>query len=108
MDKSLEERIIDLERRLLPIATFLYEKYGKEIETIKLDDIERNGTLYKIKYTIETDKGTKDIVIEVKGYSDKQAMFIGNRDIIYPQMSRLQSDGKISWFKTINKQLLNK
>jgi hypothetical protein len=108
MNKTLEERITDLERRLLPIATFLYERYGKEIETIKLEDINQNGELYKIKYTIETDKGTKDIVIEVKGYSDKQAMFIGNRDIIYPQMSRLHSDGKISWFKTINKQLLNK
>ena len=52
--------------------------------------------------------GKKDIVIEVRGYSEKQSLFIGNRDIVYPQMSRLKTEGKIQWFKTIDKKVLQK
>ena len=108
MNKTLEERITELERRFFPIEKVLYERFEKEIEVNKTNDINQNGSLYKIQYTIETDLGKKDIVIEVRGYSEKQSLFIGNRDIVYPQMSRLKTQGKIQWFKTIDKKVLQK
>ena len=57
-------------------------------------------------FKVETDKGIRDIVFEVKAYTEKQALFIGNRDIVFPNMNRLKESGKIKWFKTINKQII--
>lgn len=104
--KELEQRIIDLERRFYPIENIMYEQYEKEIELRKSTLIEKEGYSYKVQYTLETDKGKKDMIVEVKAYTEKQALFISNRDIVYPNMSRLKEEGKIKWFKTINKQIV--
>jgi len=104
--KELEQRIIDLERRFYPIENIMYEMYEKEIETRKSKDIENNGYSYKVKFVVDTDKGCKDIIFEVKGYTEKQALYIGNRDVVYPNMSRLKDNGTIKWFKTISKEII--
>ena len=101
--KELEQRIIDLERRFFPIEKVLYETDLKEnIEVKKTEDIERDGTNYTIRATIETDKGDKTIQFNIKAWSDKQALYLANDKVIYPQMSRLQNEGKIRWLKTFN------
>jgi len=104
--KELEQRIIDLERRFFPIEKVLYEKHREEIEVKKSEDIERDGTNYTIRAVIETDKGKNTIQFNVKGYTEKQALYFANEKVIYPQMVRLQNDGKIRWFKTISKQII--
>lgn len=104
--KSVEERLTDLERRFYPLEELLYQMYETKIEEIKEKDIKENGLLFKVKYKIETDKGLTDIVVDVRAYTDKQALFFSNRDVIYPNMNRLQSEGKISWFKTISKEII--
>jgi hypothetical protein len=104
--QKLEQRIIDLERRFYPIENIMYEQYEKEIELRKSTLINQEGYSYKVQYTLETDKGKKDMIVEVKAYTEKQALFISNRDIVYPNMCRLKDSGKIKWFKTINKQIV--
>ena len=104
--KELEQRIIDLERRFYPIENIMYEQYEKEIELRKSKQIENEGYSYKVQYTLDTDKGKKDIVVEVKAYSVRQALFISNRDIVYPNMCKLKESGKIKWFKTIDKKIV--
>lgn len=107
--KELEQRIIDLERRFFPIEKVLYDTELKEnIEVKKTEDIERDGTNYTIRAIIETDKGDHNIQFPIKAYTDKQALYFANEKVIFPQMSRLQSEGKIRWFKTKSKQIVNK
>ena len=104
--KQLEQRIIDLERRFLPIEKVLYEKMESEIEVKKMEDITINGTNYTISAVIETNLGTKTIQFNQKGYTEKQALYFAQRDVIFPQMSKLKDMGKVQWFKTISKQII--
>ena len=108
MEQTIEQRLTDLERRFYPIESVLYNMFEKEIESVKSKEIEDKGDTYKVSFTIETDVVTKEVNFEVKAFSEKQALFIGNRDYIFPQMSRLKDNGKIKWFKTINKKILQK
>ena len=103
---ELLQRITDLERRFYPLEELMYEMYQNEIELRKSKDIENNGYSYKVKFVVDSDIGSKDIVFEVKGYTEKQALFIGNRDVVFPNMSRLKESGKIKWFKTISKEII--
>jgi hypothetical protein len=104
--KELEQRLIDLERRFFPLEKVMYETSQKEIEVIKQQEIDNNGTSYTISAVIETDKGTNTIDFKVKAWTEKQALYYANQNVIYPQMVRLQNDGKIQWFKTISKQIV--
>jgi capsule polysaccharide export protein KpsE/RkpR len=106
MEQTIEQRITDLERRFYPIENVLYTMFEKEIESVKSKEIEDNGYSYKVSFTIETDVVTKEVKFEVKAFSDKQALFIANRDFVFPQMSRLKENGKIKWFKTIDKKII--
>jgi capsule polysaccharide export protein KpsE/RkpR len=106
MEQTIEQRLTDLERRFYPIESVLYNMFEKEIESVKSKEIEDKGDTYKVSFTIETDVVTKEVNFEVKAFSEKQALFIGNRDYVFPQMSRLKDNGKIKWFKTINKKIL--
>jgi hypothetical protein len=106
--KELEQRLIDLERRFFPIEKVMYETSKNEIESFKQQEIDKNGTSYTISAVIETDKGTNTIDFKVKAWTEKQALYYANQNVIYPQMVRLQNDGKIQWFKTISKQIINK
>jgi hypothetical protein len=104
--QELEQRIIDLERRFFPIEKIMYETSKDKIEVVKQQEIDNNGTSYTISAVIETDKGTNTIQFKVKAWTEKQALYYANEKVIYPQMVRLQNDGKIQWFKTISKKIV--
>lgn len=106
--KELEQRLIDLERRFFPIEKVMYETSKNEIESFKQQEIDNNGTSYTISAVIETDKGTNTIDFKVKAWTEKQALYYANQNVIFPNMSKLQTEGKIKWFKTISKQIINK
>ena len=103
--KELEKRLTDLERRFFTIEKVINSKYKSEVEENKRLDIERDGTNYNIEAVIETNKGKSTINFKVKAWTEKQALYLANENVIYPQMSRLQNEGKIEWFKTISKQI---
>jgi len=104
--QEIEQRIIDLERRFFPIEKVLYEKYKEEIEVKKDEDIDRDGTSYNVSARIETDKGINTIQFKVKAWTEKQALYLANQNVIFPNMSKLQTEGKIKWFKTISKEII--
>ena len=65
------------------------------------------GTKYKVQFLIETDKGTKPITIDnIYAWSDKDAMYVGTVLNVKPEMDRLQSEGKIRFYKIINKKII--
>jgi hypothetical protein len=106
--QELEQRLIDLERRFFPIEKIMFETSNNKIEKYKQQDIDNNGTSYTISATIETDKGVNKIDFKVKAWTEKQALYYANQNVIFPNMSKLQKDGKIQWFKTISKEIINK
>jgi hypothetical protein len=106
--KEIEQRLIDLERRFFPIEKIMYETSKNKIEELKQQEIDNNGTSYTISAVIETDKGTNTIDFKVKAWTEKQALYYANQNVIFPNMSKLQTEGKIKWFKTISKQIKNK
>jgi hypothetical protein len=106
MNKTLEERITDIERRFFPIETVLYQSELKElIETQKNFEIKNNGNKYFIEVNFQTDKGTYTKVFEVIAYTEKQALFFCDRDILNPNLTELKRLGKIKWYKIINKKV---
>jgi hypothetical protein len=104
--KELEQRLIDLERRFFPIEKVVYDSSKNQIEQYKQQEIDNNGTSYNVVATIETDKGITTINLKVKAWSEKQALYYANEKYIFPNMNRLKDEGKIKWFKTINKQIV--
>lgn len=106
--EQLTQRLIDLERRFFPIEKVVYETSKNEIEVFKQQEIDNNGTSYNVSAVIETDKGLNTINFKVKAWTEKQALYYANQNVIFPNMSKLQKDGKIQWFKTISKQIINK
>ena len=60
-----------------------------------------------MQFLIETDKGTKPITIDnIYAWSDKDAMYVGTVLNVKPEMDRLQSEGKIRFYKIINKKII--
>jgi len=104
--EELKQRIIDLERRFFPIEKVVYDSSKNQIEVYKQQEIDNNGTSYNVVATIETDKGITNINLKVKAWSEKQALYYANEKYIFPNMNRLKDEGKIKWFKTINKQIV--
>ena len=104
--KEMEQRIIDLERRFFPIEKVVYDTSKYKVEEYKQQEIDNNGTTFNISAEIETDKGRNTINFKVKAWTEKQALYYANQNVIYPQMSRLQNEGKIKYFKTISKQIV--
>lgn len=104
--KEIEQRIIDLERRFFPIEKVVYDTSKYKVEEYKQQEIDNNGTTFNISAEIETDKGINTINFKVKAWTEKQALYYANQNVIYPQMSRLQKEGKIKFFKTISKQIV--
>ena len=104
--KELEQRLIDLERRIFPLEKIMYETSKDKIEEFKQQEIDNNGTSYTISAVIETDKGMNTIDFKVKAWTEKQALYYANQNVIFPNMSKLQTEGKIKWFKTISKQII--
>jgi hypothetical protein len=108
MENNIEERLLSVERRLEALLKSLSDEHKNRIEIIKDEMVRTDGNTYTIQAIIETDLGEKTIKFDVKGWSDKQALFYANRDIIFPNMSKLQSEGKIKWFKTLKKEIILK
>ena len=102
-----EERIVSLERRLMALLNSLPKEMQDRVDEEKFILRKETGTKYKVQFLIETDKGTKPITIDnIYAWSDKDAMYVGTVLNVKPEMDRLQSEGKIRFYKIINKKII--
>lgn len=107
MENNIEERLLSVERRLTALLNILPEDWQDRLDEEKLVMRKQTGEKYKVQYLIETDKGTKSFVLdEVWAWSEKDAIFVGSVLHIQPNMERLQKEGKIRFYKIINKKIL--
>ena len=105
MDKTLEQRITDLERRFRPIEYVLYRsEFEPLIEEAKGVELNSRGNTYIVSVTFETDKGNYTKEFEQKAYTNKQSEFLCERDIIHPNLQSLKKIGKIRWYRILSKQ----
>jgi hypothetical protein len=103
----MEERLLSVERRLMALLNSLPKEMQDRVEEEKFILRKETGTKYKVQFLIETDKGTKPITIDdIWAWSDKDAMYVGTVLNVKPQMDRLQSEGKIRFYKIINKKVI--
>ena len=103
----MEERILSLERRLTALLNSLTKEMQDRVDEEKFILRKQTGTKYKVQFLIETDKGTKPITIDnIWAWSDKDAMYVGSTVYVKPEMDRLQSEGKIRFYKIINKKVI--
>lgn len=103
----MEERLLSLERRLMALLNILPKEWQDKVEEEKFVMRKETGTKYKVQFLIETDKGTKPITIDnIWAWSDADAMYVGSVVYVKPEMDRLQSEGKIRFYKIINKKVL--
>ena len=103
----MEDRILSLERRLMALLNSLPKEMQDRVEEEKFVMRKETGTKYKVQFLIETDKGTKPITIDnIYAWSDKDAMYVGSVVYVKPEMDRLQSEGKIRFYKIINKKVM--
>lgn len=103
----MEERLLSVERRLLALLNSLPKEMQDRVEEEKFILRKETGTKYKVQFLIETDKGTKPITIDnIWAWSEKDAIFVGIQLHIKPNMDRLQSEGKIRFYKIISKKIL--
>jgi hypothetical protein len=104
----MEERLLSVERRLTALLNSLPKEMQDRVEEEKFILRKETGTKYKVQFLIETDKGTKPITIDdIWAWSDKDAMYVGSMVYVKPEMDRLQREGKIRFYKIINKKILN-
>ena len=102
----MEERILSLERRLMALLNSLPKEMQDRVEEEKFVMRKETGTKYKVQFLIETDKGTKPITIDnIWAWSDKDALYVGSVLNVKPEMDRLQREGKIRFYKIINKKI---
>ena len=102
--KSLEERLTDLERRFRPIEYVLYRSEFKDlIEDAKGVELDSMGKVFVVTVQFQTDKGTYIKTFEQKAYTNKQAEFLCERDIIHPNLQKIKKIGKIRWYKVLSK-----
>jgi hypothetical protein len=103
----MEERILSLERRLMALLNSLPKEMQDRVEEEKFIMRKETGTKYKVQFLIETDKGTKPITIDdIWAWSDADAMYVGSVVYVKPEMDRLQKEGKIRFYKIINKKVI--
>lgn len=104
---GVEERLLSLERRLLALLNSLPKEMQDRVDEEKFILRKETGSKYKVQYLVETDKGTKPITIDdIWAWSDKDAMYVGNVLHIQPNMDRLQAEGKIRFYRVINKKVI--
>ena len=103
----MEDRILSLERRLMALLNSLPKEMQDRVEEEKFVMRKETGTKYKVQFLIETDKGTKPITIDnIWAWSDKDALYVGTVLNVKPEMDRLQREGKIRFYKIINKKII--
>lgn len=104
----MEDRLLSLERQFTALLRCLDKDMHDRMWEEKMVMRKEDGNPYKVQYLIETDKGTKPITIDdVWAWSEKDAIFVGIQLHIKPNMDRLQSEGKIRFYKIISKKILN-
>ncbi len=102
--KSLEERLTDLENRFRPIEKTLYETDFKDlIEKNKRIEYQSNGKTFVVTVQFQTDKGDYTKQFDVKAYTEKQACYLCDVDIIKPNLDKLKQSGHIKWYRVLNK-----
>ena len=102
----MEDRLLSVERRLMALLNSLPKEMQDRVEEEKFVMRKETGTKYKVQFLIETDKGTKPITIDnIWAWSDKDAMYVGTVLNVKPEMDRLQREGKIRFYKIINKKI---
>jgi hypothetical protein len=102
----MEERLLSVERRLMALLNSLPKEMQDRVEEEKFIMRKETGTKYKVQFLIETDKGTKPITIDdIWAWSDADAMYVGSVVYVKPEMDRLQKEGKIRFYKIINKKI---
>ena len=102
----MEERLLSVERRLMALLNSLPKEMQDRVEEEKFIMRKETGTKYKVQFLIETDKGTKPITIDdIWAWSDADAMYVGSVVYVKPEMDRLQREGKIRFYKIINKKI---
>jgi hypothetical protein len=107
MENNIEEKLLSVERRLIALLNSLPKEMQERVEEEKFILRKETGTKYKVQFLIETDKGTKPITIDnIYAWSDKDAMYVGSVVYVKPEMDRLQSEGKIRFYKIINKKIV--
>lgn len=107
---ELEERVLSVERRFQALWNTLSDEAHKEIEleTRKMIDSDPNAKVYWLKFVVETDRGNKEFPpFSIKAWSEKQALFLGFQDIVYPKCKKAQDEGKIRYFKTFSKEIVD-
>jgi len=103
----MEERLLSVERRLTALLNSLPKEMQDRVEEEKFIMRKETGTKYKVQFLIETDKGTKPITIDnIWAWSDADAMYVGSVVYVKPEMDRLQREGKIRFYKIINKKIV--
>ena len=103
----MEDRILSLERRLMALLNSLPKEMQDRVEEEKFVMRKETGTKYKVQFLIETDKGTKPITIDnIWAWSEKDALYVGTVLNVKPEMDRLQREGKIRFYKVINKKVI--
>ena len=103
----MEERLLSLERRLMALLNSLPKEMQDRVEEEKFIMRKETGKKYKVQFLIETDKGTKPITIDdIWAWSDNDAMYVGSVLNVKPEMDRLQKEGKIRFYKIINKKVI--
>jgi hypothetical protein len=103
----MEDRILSLERRLTALLNAIPKELQDRVDEEKFILRKQTGTQYKVQFLIETDKGTKPITIDnIWAWSDKDAIYVGSTVYVKPEMDRLQSEGKIRFYKIINKKVI--
>ena len=106
MENNIEERLLSVERRLMALLNSLPKEMQDRVEEEKFVMRKETGTKYKVQFLIETDKGTKPITIDnIWAWSDADAMYVGSVLNVKPEMDRLQREGKIRFYKIINKKI---
>ena len=104
MNKTIEERLTDLERRFRPIEYVLYRsEFEPLIEDAKGVELNNNGKEYIVSVHFETDKGTYTKSFDVKAYTEKQACYLCDVDIMKPNLDKVKQMGKIKWYRILNK-----
>jgi len=103
----MEDRILSLERRLTALLNAIPKELQDRVDEEKFILRKQTGEKYKVQFLIETDKGTKPITIDnIWAWSDKDAIYVGSTVYVKPEMDRLQSEGKIRFYKIINKKIV--
>lgn len=107
MENNIEERLLSVERRLMALLNAIPKELQDRVDEEKIILRKQTGKQYVVKFLIETDRGTKSIVMDnIWAWSDKDAMYVGSTVYVKPEMDRLQREGKIRFYKIINKKVI--